>query len=232
MTFWRQFITHTSSQRGSTTGLVISGYGLSPFIFTSISHFFLAGNTSAFLLLLALGTSVPMIMGFFLVRPIPLEVHGTSDRESHDALEGISSALEPHDSSHTPLLDHDFTAGLHSHSAVLRAGTKSGPIEEEYALDDMPFRSADNVFMPLSSRPQSSDRDVTVITISTDPKLNLHGRQLWTSSDFWLLFTILAIRESCSFVISVIPNKFTICILCSQRNRPDVYVLILQTCGS
>lgn len=177
--------------RGSTTGLVISGYGLSPLVFTSISHFFFASNTSAFLLVLTLGTSIPMIMGFFLVRPIPLPIQDASDiEEGHNQLQGISSALQSHSSTRAPLLDHDDLAGglQSSNSAVFRTGMKGARIDREvYALDDIPFPSANGVFSPLSSYPRGSNGDVAV------PTLNLHGRQLYASTDFWLLFTILAI---------------------------------------
>ena len=160
----------------------------------SISHFFFAGNTSVFLLLLALGTSVPMIMGFFLIRPIPLPVQDDSDigegRDEHQ-LEAISSALDPHDGSSAPLLDDDdFASGVQgSHSAVLRTGIKSSRTDEEvYTLDDIPFRSPNGVF--IFSQRRSPDREVAI------SKSDLHGRYLWTTSDFWLLFTILAIRKS------------------------------------
>jgi hypothetical protein len=139
-----------------------------------------------------------MIMGFFLVRPIPLPVQDNSDieegRDQHrDYLEAISSALDPH-GSRTPLLDHDdFAGGMQgSHSALIRTGIKSARIDEEYALEDIPFRSPNGVstVTSLSSQSRSPNREVTI------PKINLHGRQLWTNSDFWLLFTILAIRKS------------------------------------
>ncbi|EDQ98764.1 uncharacterized protein LACBIDRAFT_192361 [Laccaria bicolor S238N-H82] len=79
--------------RGSTTGLVISGFGLSAFLFSTISHLFYAGNTSSFLFLLSMGTAFPMIMGFFLVRPIPLPPSKHTDiEEPRDA--AISSGLE------------------------------------------------------------------------------------------------------------------------------------------
>ena len=147
-----------------------------------------------------------MIMGFFLLHPIPLPVQDNSDieegRDQHyDYLEAISSALDPHNGSRTPLLDHDdFAGGMQgSHSAMIRTGTKSARIDEEfYALDDIPFRSPNDVF--TSSQSRSRNREVAI------PKLNLHGRQLWTSSDFWLLFTILAIRKS-FFPVSVIPEQ-------------------------
>jgi hypothetical protein len=200
--------------------LVISGYGLSSFVFTTIFHFFFAGNTSAFLLLLALGTSIPMIMGFFLVRPIPLPVQDSSHiDEGHDQhqLDAISSALDPHNSSSTPLLDHDdFAGGMQgSHSAVLRTGIKSAHIDEEvYTLDDIPFRSPNGVF--ISSQLRNPNREVAIL------KPNLHGRHLWTSSDFWLLFTILAIRKPSLFLSGfAIPTHVY---FCSQRNWPDVYV--------
>jgi hypothetical protein len=124
-----------------------------------------------------------MIMGFFLVRPIPLPVQDRSDieegRDHDDYLETISSALDSR-----PLLDHDeFAAGPRSAPVIRSTGIKSARIGgENYALDEIPFRSPNGV-------PTQSRRPNTI------PKLNLHGRQLWTSIDFWLLFTILAIRK-------------------------------------
>ena len=93
----------TPCQRASTTGLVISGYGLSAFLFSTISHIFFAGSASSFLLVLALGSSFPMILGFFFVRPIPLpeEEDPVVNRES------CPSAHEHPDSSHARLLNHD-----------------------------------------------------------------------------------------------------------------------------
>ncbi|KZS96006.1 MFS general substrate transporter [Sistotremastrum niveocremeum HHB9708] len=57
--------------RATTTGIVISGFGLSAFFFSTIAKVFFAHSTSSLLLLLSLGTSLPMIMGFFVVRPVP-----------------------------------------------------------------------------------------------------------------------------------------------------------------
>lgn len=54
------------------TGLVISGFGLSAFFFSALAHLFFPGDVGSLLLLLALGTSLPMIGGYFVVRPIPL----------------------------------------------------------------------------------------------------------------------------------------------------------------
>ena len=53
------------------TGIVISGFGLSAFLFSTIAHSIFPGNTSDFLLTLAVGTAAPMIVGWFLIRPCP-----------------------------------------------------------------------------------------------------------------------------------------------------------------
>jgi hypothetical protein len=59
-------------QRGLATGIVASGFGLSAFLFSTTARMAFADDTSAFLKLLAYGTALPMILGFFLVKPIPL----------------------------------------------------------------------------------------------------------------------------------------------------------------
>ena len=214
-------------QRGSTTGLVISGYGLSPFLFTTVSHFFFPDNTSAFLLLLALGTSLPMIMGFFLVRPIPLPVQDNSDIEEgrdHDYMEAISSALDSHTHGRTPLLDHDEFAMQGSRSAtVIRTGIKSARIDgENFALDDIPIRSPNGV--PTTSPSSSSSQSRRPNTTREVAILNLHGRQLWTSIDFWLLFTILAIRKCIYLFFLFNYVSFPSFFFSSERNGFGVYV--------
>ncbi|KAI6160522.1 hypothetical protein EDD17DRAFT_1599311 [Pisolithus thermaeus] len=60
------------SARATTTGLVLSGFSLSAFCFSTIAHIFFPGDTSTLLLLLALSTSIPTFFAVFIVRPIPL----------------------------------------------------------------------------------------------------------------------------------------------------------------
>jgi len=59
------------------TGIVISGFGLSAFLFSTIAHTIFPGNTSDFLLTLAVGTATPMVLGWFLIRPCPYPEHVT-----------------------------------------------------------------------------------------------------------------------------------------------------------
>lgn len=149
-------------QRASTTGLVISGFGLSAFFFSTIAHTVFPGDTSSFLLLLALGTSIPMIVGFFFIRPIPLPQEKLKGAEEEDE-EGILTTLLPHPD-------------------VIEPSSESLP---------------------------------TQLANSTD----LYGKTLFKSLEFWLLFSILSIRES-SFGSrrSLDPHLY------SLWNRPNVSV--------
>ncbi|KAG6840371.1 hypothetical protein C0991_007146 [Blastosporella zonata] len=87
-------------QRGVATGIVISGIGLSAFLFSTISRWGFAGDTSSFLRLLSLGSSIPMIVGFFFVKPIPLPPAMASDHEYHPLTNMEELGVE-----HSPLLD-------------------------------------------------------------------------------------------------------------------------------
>ncbi|KAF9652133.1 MFS general substrate transporter [Thelephora ganbajun] len=61
--------------RTTVTGIIVSGFGLSAFLFSTIAHAFFPGDTSGFLLTLAVGTAIPMVLGWFLVRPCPYPEH-------------------------------------------------------------------------------------------------------------------------------------------------------------
>lgn len=60
------------SARGTTTSLVASGFGLSAFCYSAFASTFFPGDTSALLLVLALGTAIPTFITLFVVRPAPL----------------------------------------------------------------------------------------------------------------------------------------------------------------
>ena len=53
------YLTHL--QRATVVGLVISGFGLSAFLFSTIAHVIFPGDTSEFLLVLAVGTEAGKI---------------------------------------------------------------------------------------------------------------------------------------------------------------------------
>ncbi|PPQ80753.1 hypothetical protein CVT26_006964 [Gymnopilus dilepis] len=191
--------TFPDEARGSTTGIVISGFGLSAFFFSSLSHLFFAGDTSAFLLVLSLGTAIPMIMGFFLVRPIPLppqEGYDIVEEEVEDDPE-VEGPFINHTTSHTHLLDHDFVDPHHPHYVrhVQSRSPHADHGEDQYAQDESrvelgdPQAQEDEGFLD-PQRPRSMSRG-RAMALGALP--NVYGRRLWLSRDFWLLFSILSI---------------------------------------
>ena len=170
---------------------MISGYGLSAVFFSSIAGWFFPGDTSLLLLVLALGTSLPMIMGFFLIRPIPLPAH-----QGYDIVEDPDEAIR-RDNSHDGFLDYDFIEPSHPHYVQHdedpdRQGLTYRRLPEEIQLD----ASVEE----LPSQPRRSRSMSQGVAASLDLLPNVHGRRLFWNGDFWLLFTILSIRESSCFV--------------------------------
>ncbi|GLB43770.1 putative nodulin-like [Lyophyllum shimeji] len=149
--------TFPDSARATTTGLVISGFGLSAFLFSTVSRVAFPGDTSSFILLLTLGTSIPMILGYFLVRPIPLP----------------------------PIVSAKIVAqgAQNVHEASDQLETESSPL----------LASSQDV---LQASVQLSGR----AAISKGLAPNVFGHELFASTDFWLLFTMLALLVGTGFV--------------------------------
>ena len=165
----------TPWQRASTTGLVISGYGLSAFLFSTISHLFVAGSASPLLLILSLGSSFPMILGFFFVRPVPLpeeelnrQVYSETSSSTHEQRNSTAG--------YAPLLIHD-------------------PNIDEQEDDDARIGVELNPSLHSQNRETSRRRSLSRgEAMAPDMLPNVHGLKLWCSSDFWLLCSILSIR--------------------------------------
>ena len=89
----------------------MAGFGLSAFIFSTVSNAIFRSITSTSLLILALGTSFLMLLGFLFVRPVPLSEQGSPQLEDgNDVREPILSPnLQHRNHSQTPLLnDNSF----------------------------------------------------------------------------------------------------------------------------
>ncbi|KAJ7661486.1 major facilitator superfamily domain-containing protein [Mycena polygramma] len=170
--------TFPDKARATTTGIVLSGFGLSAFFFSTLAHVLFPGNTSQFLLLLSCGTAVTSIIGFFFVRAIPL----SAAESEHNVVPTVAAEAEAtifhHDnSSHTPLLDEE-------------AGPSSPT--EEYVPDARgielsPPRSLSR------GRSTSHGRSHSRSKVDALEGPNIYGRALWINPDFWLLFAILSL---------------------------------------
>ncbi len=184
-------------QRASTTGLVISGFGLSAFFFSSIAHLFFPGDTSSFFLILALGTSIPMIIGFFFVRTIPLPSQEGYDIVENDMPdeEAVTTALLPRSSTENHLLDHDLVEPRHPHYVhhvhdTTRQDCETNTTTTTTLSEDIPIQDLE---APVESRHLSNLSRRT--TSQPETLSNIYGKKLFQSADFWLLCSILSTRE-------------------------------------
>lgn len=86
--------------RTTMTGMVISGFGLSAFLFSTIARTISPGNISDFLLILALVTPTPMVVGWFFIRicPYPEDISRTTS-ERDDQAERNDSILTQNETS-------------------------------------------------------------------------------------------------------------------------------------
>lgn len=132
------------------------------------------GDTSEFLLLLALGTSFPMVIGFFLVRRIPLPAY-----EILSSTESGAVQAGPSDDSDETLLGN----GVHT---PLLTEQSAPPIDSSVS------RTCDS--LALSSTHSHAAIVTTTRMLGSLP--NIHGKQLLTSVDFW---TALALMSICEF---------------------------------
>ncbi|KAK7689988.1 hypothetical protein QCA50_006630 [Cerrena zonata] len=183
--------------RATTTGLVLSMFGLSAFIFSIIGHTLFPGDTASLLLTLAIGTSLPMIVGFFFVRPIPLP-SSDHDEHSHERQEGQDS--------HTPLLANQDVSEPSEDDAYAPGGKlQADPSQNSVASDYTSAGSLNST--PLRRVPSNSSlRERTSISTKAKPvDPRIRGMALAMSVDFWLLFitTVLLSGTALMFISNV-----------------------------
>lgn len=68
--------------RATASGMVLAGFGLSAFTFSTIGHLAFGGNAGGLLLLLALGCSAPMLLGSLVIKEVPSKVEQGYERVS------------------------------------------------------------------------------------------------------------------------------------------------------
>lgn len=172
--------------RGTATGLPLAGYGLSAFLFSTISELAFSDDTSKFLLVLAIVTFVLNSISFFFVRWLPpgsknsKPTYGPSDSQvlrrtkSHDGehhaianndLEETSEGWKSADVStrqdgYNPDPE-DANMGTHESSSLLSKSSESEP--EEFG------------FQPRSKEERMENTDI-------------RGLALLVEAQFWQLF--------------------------------------------
>ncbi|KAF8341288.1 major facilitator superfamily domain-containing protein [Cantharellus anzutake] len=179
--------------RASVTGLVVSGFGLSAFVFSTLAHTVFPGDTSNFLLVLALGTSLPMVIGALIVKVV--QQPGESGSYAPIAAEEDLGDENSYASVHRRR-SGEITVRQRSRSSssfdlqVPEFGTRlqfpaSGAMYQHVDLDD------------ISEAHEVPDVETARNTGTPSPPnemiLDIYGKELIKTSDFWLIFFILSL---------------------------------------
>jgi hypothetical protein len=173
----------------------MSGFGLSAFFFSSISHTLFPGNTSDFLLVLALGTAIPMIFGFFFVRIIPLPSHGATAVEV-----GSSNSYQPLPTS----ADSDERRHYDSISRSKLLQYQSDVVDEGESRLPMSRPSHESSSNSVELFPSSGFHSRDTPGSKSHPieeslmegrGANLYRWTLWKSVDFWIMCSMHALCE-------------------------------------
>ncbi|KAL4067163.1 major facilitator superfamily domain-containing protein [Scleroderma yunnanense] len=187
------------SARATTTGLVLSGYGLSAFVFSVIAHTFFPGDTSALLRLLAFGTSIPMLVAYFVVRPVPLPSTCTSPMINGN--EGYE-----------PLPTGDIIPLTPGSEMMIPAGESGVHIPEDQLEHGVHHSSEPSHAIEMDwVKDQSRSR--------TDGLPDIHGIQLFRSPDFYLIVVIISLLSGTG--IMYINNVGSIVLALYAQSNPE-----------
>jgi len=216
--------------RGTATAFPLAAFGLSAFFFSTLGAILFSGDTSAFLMLLACGTSGLIVLGFFFVRVLP----PASSHGSYQAVPGNESGMEINDSqllSRTssdhpkPHQQSDADPGTSS-TTPSSPGPKPQPspdapelpdsasppaTEESLAddtVDDAPVDEACSLISDASSLPG----DVLVqssVDMDQSHRIDIRGFRMLPIPRFWQLFCIMGILAG----IGLMTIKWVACVL-------------------
>lgn len=199
-------MTNMDLQRATTTGIVISGFGLSAFLFSTVAHVIYPGNTSEFLLVLAIGTSLPMVLGLFLIRPIPFAQQKSTHIERGGIRESFRdeslSRAEPEVDSSTRLLASGPEVEIEGEEDILPTPVEPpsrGSVASDYVVPLIDESLALSPRNPSRQRSRSAFSRRSVRTSDTEKTIdgmpNVSGTGLLVNKDFWLLFSITSLCE-------------------------------------
>ena len=151
------------------------------------------GNTSDFLLVLAVGTSLPMLLGLYFIRTIPLPGSNgyqsleAGDIDHEEAVDVATSSLTYEREGTHLLEDTEPLERSHLHQHESSSYIASDASHDDVQLNNTLWENG------RQSQPEEFDLDSPKL-LSNDGLPNLSGRALFATLDFWLLFTIMSLR--------------------------------------
>ncbi|PWZ02829.1 MFS general substrate transporter [Testicularia cyperi] len=208
------------TRRGTATALVLSGFGLSAFFYSSLSHLLFPGNTGDYLLLLAFGSMTSMIIGLALVRiiPTPLEPPAGS-ASSASPTSPTRGYLRRRTSSdiraRATIWDHpeSLSAEQSDDEDESRRNVAGGSqsrataIAHRHTLAQEADGNADDGVDPearglLTGRDESKSRHSSSAGKQVSPETtDISGRELFKQLDFFLIFFLMTLVSGAGLLL-------------------------------
>lgn len=177
--------------RATASGIVLAGFGLSAFTFSTIGHLAFGGDAGGLLLLLALGCSAPMLLGSMVIKEVP-------SRPAEEGYQRVSDGPEI-------LFDGDDGEGLYQ--------TRSSSIELSRSRSPAPHsRHTSHHHIPPSQKRRTSS-----LPISPTTNPNYSPLQLIYKTDFHALCAVLAI--CCGTGLMYINNVGTVALALGRQGE-------------
>jgi hypothetical protein len=179
------------NHRGTATAIPLAAFGLSAFFFSCLSSWLFPGNTSDFLLVLAVATSSIVLLSYFFLRVVPVP--------------GAYSIVPPAEPDYTGSSRLHRTKSSESRSAAKDTYQEPGTSTSSRGIVRItnPDCTPDESSSFLTNSSSSSDEENRMGAGSTRGGVigsndhayhtDIRGWALTKSTDFWLLFTLLGL---------------------------------------
>ncbi|UZJ55249.1 hypothetical protein CBS101457_004569 [Exobasidium rhododendri] len=200
-------------RRGLCTALVLSGFGLSAFFYSSLSHTLFPGKTGSYLLLLALGSSLSFLVGFFLVRIVPQEEQ--PEAESYTDSDSSGNDDSQHRHTEAPVkpryirrrTSSDISGDAWAYNSRER-GSKNrslstngdDDVEEGRSMDRREIEAGERQGLLQEDRQESSQSNKQK-TSSSEKTIDLTGWNLIKNVDFIILFFIMTLISGTGLLV-------------------------------
>lgn len=203
-------------QRGLCTALVLSGFGLSAFFYSSLSHTLFPGKTGDYLLLLALGSSVSFLLGFFLVKILPQDASNAPSNQRRRSSGQMPASGSVDSEQERPIqpkyvrrrTSSDIGGRAWAYSARNNPDSDVTPSESEaeegHAVSSLEARAEERQGL---LQEQSQDGESREVSQQVDKKksgkegIDLTGWKLIKEVDFIILFLIMTLISGTGLLV-------------------------------
>lgn len=175
------------NHRGTATAIPLAAFGLSAFFFSCLSSWLFPGNTSDFLLVLAIATSTIVLVSYLFLQVVPIPnaysvipPAGVNQTRSNRLRRTKSLEIQSADIYQEPGMS------TNNIGVVKVANPESSPDETSSFLTSSSTSSAEDRMDAESANSGNND-------VHHGHHIDIRGWALTRSTDFWLLFILLGL---------------------------------------